>query len=221
MGIKKMIVSTIKPDKGSLHVLAASIDAYAPDIDLCIENGKGPTFGDDYNRAIERFMSKDDEGVIIANDDIVLTPYSYRLLMEDVQALGKLCGHKLGLVAARSDYVRPNQNIRVPRDERDQFVGMRWKSEGAIKKNKVVSPLFAWLPRGAFEQVQFPPLNWFSDDVMCADLAALGFSHWISRSYIHHVGSMTIGIDMQSNLKQSLPWLQEHRPEYITQWGLE
>lgn len=220
MGMK-MIVSTVKPDKGSLHVLAASVDAYAPEIDLCIENGKGPTFGEDYNRAIERFMSKDDDGVIIANDDIVLTPYSYRLLMEDVQGLKKLCGAKLGLVAARSDYVRPSQNIRVPRDERDQFVGMRWKSEGAIKKNKVVSPLFAWLPRGAFEQVKFPPLNWFSDDVMCADLAALGFSHWISRSYIHHVGSMTIGVDMQSNLKQSLPWLQENRPEYITQWGLE
>lgn len=80
MGIK-MIVSTIKPDKGSLHVLAASVDAYAPEVDICIENGKGPTFGEDYNRAIERFMSKDDEGVIIANDDIVLTPYSLRLLM--------------------------------------------------------------------------------------------------------------------------------------------
>lgn len=220
MGIK-MIVSTVRVDKGSLHVLAASVDAYAPEVDLCIENGKGPTFGDDYNRAIERFMSKDDEGVIIANDDIVLTPYSLRLLMEDVQGLKKLCGAKLGLVAARSDYVRPSQNIRVPRDERDQFVGMRWKSEGAIKKNKVVSPLFAWLPRGAFEQVKFPPLNWFSDDVMCADLAALGFSHWISRSYIHHVGSMTIGVDMKSNLQQSLPWLRENRPDYIAQWGLE
>jgi hypothetical protein len=220
MGIK-IIVSTIKPDRGSLHVLAASVDAYAPEADLCVENGKGPTFGDDYNRAIERFMSKDDEGVIIANDDIVLTPYSLRLLMEDVQGLKKLCGAKLGLVAARSDYVRPSQNIRVPRDERDQFVGMRWKSEGAIKKNKVVSPLFAWLPRGAFEQVKFPPLNWFSDDVMCADLAALGFSHWISRSYIHHVGSMTIGVDMKSNLQQSLPWLRENRPDYIAQWGLE
>lgn len=220
MGIK-IIVSTIKPDRGSLHVLAASVDAYAPEADLCVENGKGPTFGDDYNRAIERFMSKDDEGVIIANDDIVLTPYSLRLLMEDVQGLKKLCGAKLGLVAARSDYVRPSQNIRVPRDERDQFVGMRWKSEGAIKKNKVVSPLFAWLPRGAFEQVKFPPLNWFSDDVMCADLAALGFSHWISRSYIHHVGSMTIGVDMKSNLQQSLPWLRENRPDYIAQWGIE
>lgn len=220
MGIK-MIVSTIKPDKGSLHVLAASVDAYAPEVDLCIENGKGPTFGDDYNRAIERFMAKDDDGVIIANDDIVLTPYSLRLLMEDVEALKKLCGPKLGLVAARSDYVRPSQNIRVPRDERDQFVGMRWKSEGAIKKNKVVSPLFAWLPRLAYEQAPFPPLNWFSDDVMCADLVALGFSHWISRSYIHHVGSMTIGVDMQSNLQQSLPWMKSHRPHYLEQWGIE
>jgi len=220
MGVK-MIVSTIKPDKGSLHVLAASVDAYAPEADLCVENGNGPTFGEDYNRAIERFMSKDDEGVIIANDDIVLAPYSLRLLMEDVQGLKKLCGPKLGLVAARSDYVRPSQNIRVPRDERDQFVGMRWKSEGAIRKNQVVSPLFAWLPRVAYEQAPFPPLNWFSDDVMCADLVALGFSHWISRSYIHHVGSMTIGADMQSNLQQSLPWLKSHRPHYLEQWGIE
>ena len=52
-----MIVSTVRVDKGSLHVLAASVDAYAPEVDLCIENGKGPTFGDDYNRAIERFMA--------------------------------------------------------------------------------------------------------------------------------------------------------------------
>ena len=216
----KMIVSTVKPDRSSLHVLAASVDAYAPEVDLCIQNGSGPTFGDDYNRAIKHFMSASDEGVIIANDDIVLTPYSYRLLMEDVEALTKVCNKKLGFVGARSDFSRPSQNIRVPRDGADTYAGMRWRSEGAMRRHHVISPLFAYLPRAAFEAAQFPPLNWFSDDVMCADLVKLGFKHFISRSYIHHVGSMTIGLDMQQNLEASKPWLLEHRPEYCTEWGI-
>ena len=40
----------------------------------------------------------------------------------------------------------------------------------------------------------------------------------MSRAYVHHAGSMTIGMDGQKNTEDALPWLQENRPEYLSLW---
>jgi len=84
----------------------------------------------------------------------------------------------------------------------------------------MVMPIFAWISKQAFEEAQFPPLNWFSDDVMCEDLMERGYTHFLSRSYVHHVGASTTGSDEKKMFEASLPWLSQHRPDYLRRWVL-
>ena len=186
----------------SIDVLRASVKTYNPDVDLIIFEGFMGNFGDDYNAAMEQVFRDHDE-IIIANDDIVLQPQSYEILLEDVQRLkGE---YKVGFVAARSDFVRPNQSVM-----------------NGIKPNilnvDVISPLFAYISKEAFEQAKFPPINWFSDDVMCKDLMALGYNNFISRSFVHHVGSQTIGRDFEKLMDAPKEWIKTNRPDYFKEW---
>jgi hypothetical protein len=80
------------------------------------------------------------------------------------------------------------------------------------------SPIFAWIGRDAWECFKFPPLNWYSDDVHCEDLRAAGFHHYLSRSYVHHIGSQTVGMNGDALTKAAIPWLLQNRPEYAKQW---
>jgi hypothetical protein len=186
----------------SIDVLRASVKTYNPDVELIIFEGFMGNFGDDYNAAMEQVF-KDHDEIIIANDDIVLTPTSYELLVEDVQFLkGE---YKLGYVAARSDFVRPNQSI---------LNGIR----AQILHVDVISPLFAYISKEAFKTAQFPPINWFSDDVMCKDLGKEGYQHFISRSFVHHVGSQTVGRDFQKLMDAPKEWIKENRPDYFKEW---
>ena len=63
-----------------------------------------------------------------------------------------------------------------------------------------------------------PPTNWFSDDVMCRDLDKFGYQHFISRSYVHHAGSQSIGRDSQKLMDAPREWIKENRPEYYKEW---
>lgn len=186
----------------SIDVLRASVKTYNPDVELKIFEGFMGNFGDDYNAAMEQVFRDYDE-ILIANDDIVLTPSSYERLLEDVEFIKK--SHKVGLVASRADFVRPSQSILTGIDSN-------------ILRADVVSPLLAYISKEAFEQVKFPPINWFSDDVMCRDLSKLGYEHFISRSYIHHVGSQTIGFDFVKLSEQPRQWIKDNRPEYYKEW---
>lgn len=188
----------------SLPVLEASLQAYNPDCHLMILKGERSTFGQAYNQALDYCFGLYDE-VIICNDDVVVTPTSVSLLLEDVSALKQQHGDFLGFVAALSDDARMSQNIRIERGDEP-------------KERAVVSPIFAWMSKKAFQAARFPPLNWYSDDVICEDLSALGFVHYISRSYVHHVGSQTVGRDIQHLNNEALPWLRENRPEYVKCW---
>jgi hypothetical protein len=80
-----------------------------------------------------------------------------------------------------------------------------------------VSPIFAYINKEAFGE-GFPPLNWYSDDVHCRDLINRGYSHFVSSSYVHHIGSHTIGFDAKRLHDQAMPWLLENRPEYAKAW---
>ena len=60
-------------------------------------------------------------------------------------------------------------------------------------------------------------LNWFSDDVQCLDMKR---PHFISRAYVHHVGSQTCGNDAQKCMDDAEPWLRENRPELHARWYL-
>jgi len=181
----------------SLEVFEASVKTYMPDAPLFISRNRGSNFGEAYNIAINEAFEKYDE-IIVANDDIVLHPTSYAKLMEDVNHLKKF--NKLGWVVARSDEVRPLQ------------LG---KSEQVFEV-PVVSPLFGYISKEAW--VDFPPINWYSDDIQSIDISAKGYHHFVSRSYIHHVGSSTIGNDNNKNHLASEPWIKENRPELHAIW---
>lgn len=188
----------------SLSVLQTSVKIYNPNVNLLIYEGFMGNFGDDYNAVME-IAFRDYDEIIIANDDIVLTPSSYELLLEDVKYLKNLYPRSLGFVSSRADFVRPNQSV---------ISGI----EPNIINTSVISPLFAYISKEAFSKAQFPPTNWFSDDVMCKDLSKLGYQHFISRSYIHHVGSQTVGFDFKKLMDEPKKWIKENRAEYFKEW---
>jgi hypothetical protein len=185
----------------SLPVLEASVKAYCPDVELIVNHVERSTFGQSYNMALDEAFKKYDE-VIIANDDIVLTPNSYSLLLEDVELLKKVKDLKVGMVGARSDCVREPQNIKFNIPE-DKFTTL------------CVSPLFAWMHKSIFELTRFPHTNWFSDDMLCMDLNIAGYTNWVSRSYVHHAGSQTVGNDDWGMYFEAIDWIEKNRPEIL------
>lgn len=224
-----IVIATVNGN--GLAVLLESIRQYSPespvylrgpqavieqyDADLKIY-GQPRNFGDDYNEVIEAAL-KDWSNVVVANDDIVLTPSSMRLLMEDVDVVTKMDGVRVGWVASRTDAARPSQNVRI-NDKNESLHFYKYPAENYIKMADEVSPIFAWISGDAFGEAKFPPLNWYSDDVHCLDLARAGFEHYVSVSYVHHVGSQTVGNDIDKLNAQARPWIEANRPEYARDW---
>jgi len=198
-------------------VLKASVDRYAPEAKVIVFEGEKSTFGQAYNAALEKVFEEHDE-VIVANDDIVLTPWSYKQLLEDVEQMRTEHGRKVGFVAAHSDSAAHRQNVRYQNGEHNTLSPYynKWDWELQTRESDIVAPLFAWLHKDAFQEVQFPPLNWYSDDVICLDLGKKGFKHFISKSYIHHVGSQTVGQDFATLNQEAVGWLRANRPDYAT-----
>lgn len=211
----------------SLPVLAASIKSYVPEnvpvylfsktphkLDfgqrpVLLHPNEATNFGDAYNAAMQEAFKRH-ESVILANDDICLTPTSYQYLGEDLASLAE-AGHKVGLLGCRSDYILWPQNIRstIPNDKQ---VSLKWESEECIIETDTIAPIWATVSKEAFEAAQIPPINWYSDNVWCYDLAQAGYKHFISRSYVHHAGSQTVGLDHGKNHKEGAPWVQLNRP---------
>ena len=213
-----------------LSVLLESIRQYAPEHPVYLHGpesviekydatlkifGQPSSFGDDYNYIIKRALQDYDQ-VIVANDDIVLTPDSIKVLLEDVAIINTMHSVRAGWVASRSDAARPGQNVRIT-EQPERLHFYKFPSEAHIKMVEEVSPILGWINKEAFGE-GFPPLNWYSDDVHCLDLRKRGYSHFVSASYVHHIGSHTIGYDAKKLHDQALPWLQANRPEYAKAW---
>jgi len=197
-----IIVCTV--NGACLNVMTASLNAYVPsDVERYVHHKIGKNFGDAYNFAAREAFKRHDE-ILICNDDIVFTPTTWALLLADVAHLRKVVPN-LGYVATRSDYARGEQNVRSGRGKIDF---LRYQSERHIVETPVIAPICAWIHRDAW--VDFPPINWFSDDVQCADMKR---RHFISRAYVHHVGSQTCGQDAQRCYEDAEPWLLANRPE--------
>jgi hypothetical protein len=214
----------------NLAVMLASIREYCPEIPVYLRGpasvldrfdvyvkmaGTPRNFGEDYNDIVNRGL-QDFDSVVVANDDIVLTPTSYRVLLDDVDIISDLSLNP-GWVAARCDSARAVQNIRW-NPEGEAIDMCRFTSESKIRRADVISPIFAWICADAFAKCPFPPLNWFSDDVQCSDLESIGYENFVSASYVHHVGSQTVGVNAEMLTNQALPWLMKHRPKYVQQW---
>ena len=169
------------------------------------------TFGESYNYAITQAFLDGHETVIVANDDVVLDPNTYWLLTHD-RVLLKQQGHKVGFVSARSNMASMPQNIRA-KQENDQWTGMKWASEDTIAQVEWTAPLFASIDKEGWPGV--PPTNFFSDNVACSDMAENGYKHFLSRAYVHHVGSSTIGRGIgtdSKNYMEAEDWLKLNRP---------
>jgi hypothetical protein len=198
--MKAIVIATV--DGKCIPVLSKSIEMYVPDsVEVIIHKNNAGNFGDAYNHIVNKaFMSHDE--IIVANDDIVLNPDSYRKLMEDVNYLTQQ-KIRLGWLVARTDYARPSQ----------QFFHL---DPNLIHAAQRCSPLFGYVHIQAW--IDYPPINWYSDDIQCIDMASKGYQHFVSRSYVHHVGSQTIGMDNQKNHLDSEQWIKDNRPELHREW---
>jgi hypothetical protein len=174
------------------------------------ENDKS-NFGDSFNHAITQAFLDGHETVIMANDDVVLDPNTYWLLCHD-RVLLKQQGHKVGFVSARSNMATMPQNIRA-KQENDTWAGMKWASEDTIAQVEWTAPLFASVDKDGWPG--FPPINFYSDNVACHDMSDDGYKHFLSRAYVHHVGSSTIGRGHGTDSKNTMEaedWLKLNRP---------
>ena len=209
-----------------LVTLAASVTAYVPtDVAVFLSGSKmifprhrtitldntAKNFGDAYNFVVGEAFKEFDE-IVICNDDIVFTPYTWQALTEDV---ARLRGENipLGWVACRSDYARGYQNIRVGKGPMTWF---RYESEYSIIETDIIAPICAYIHKDAW--VDFPPIDWYSDDVQCLDMQKAGKRHFISRGYTHHVGSQTVGKNSKELIESAKPWIKENRPELYELW---
>jgi hypothetical protein len=213
-------------DGKCLPVLAASITFYVPqDVTVFLSGSQiilprhrtvcsdnvATNFGDAFNAVIDRAFQEFDE-IVVCNDDIVFNPYTWQTLGEDVSILrGE--NIPLGWVSCRSDYARGYQNIRLGKGKMAWF---RWETEKKILPVDIIAPICAYIHKEAW--VPFPPLNWYSDDVQSLDVIEKNFTNWISRAYVHHVGSQTCGFDEQSLIQSAKPWIKENRPELYKRW---
>lgn len=210
----KAIVIATKGSR-SLPVLLASINAYVPDdvvVYLAGEERWGigrnikcfpntaTNYGDAYNAIVNEAFKLHDE-IIVANDDIVLTPTTYQTLAEDVKQFSQW--QPPGWIVARSDYVRPAQIAA-------------YLEPNLVYPTNQCSPLFGYVTKKAW--VNYPPINWYSDDVQCLEMAKIGFKHYISRAYVHHAGSQTVGMDHKANHLASEPWIKANKPDLHKVW---
>jgi hypothetical protein len=169
-------------------------------------------FGDAYNAAVDyAFEHGKFDSLILANDDVVLNPDTLSLMREDAGILESR-GVKYGFLGARSDYVLPDQNIRFPVDG-DRRAGLKWESEHQIKITPVIAPIWASISREAWEVAKFPSTNWYSDNIICHDLNVAGYQHFVSRAYVHHAGSQTVGVDFKKCHEEPRAWILENRPD--------
>jgi hypothetical protein len=169
-------------------------------------------FGDAYNVATSyAFEHGKFDSVILSNDDVVLNPNTIKLLAQDTEIL-EANDVNYGFIGARSDYVLHDQNIRFPVEE-DKRAGLMWESEQFIKPTGVIAPIFATISKKAWDTAKFPSTNWYSDNIICYDLQIAGFEHFVSRAYVHHAGSQTIGYDYDKCHEEPREWIKANRPD--------
>jgi hypothetical protein len=108
--------------------------------------------------------------------------------------------------------------VRGPQNIRNGEIrnGIKFVEEDQIFQADVLSPLFGIISREAW--IDYKPINWYSDDIQCLEISAAGYSNYISRSYVHHVGSQTIGMDHNKNDHESRVWLKNNIPELHQIW---
>jgi hypothetical protein len=205
-----------------LPVLLKSIELYVPeDVEVFITSPNKQflpkhkvhhfvhtyeTCGAAHNFIAHKIFETHDSFVSI-DDDVVLNPNTYSVLMDDVNEL-KSMGFKLGAVAGRTNYAKGFQNIRTGSGK---LTSLTYESEGFIVETDYLAGILAWVQKSTW--VSLAPIDWFADDVACEEYLENESRLFISRAYFHHVGSQTFGTDFAKCAENSENWLRENRPD--------
>ena len=164
----------------------------------------GGTFGESYNTAVDTTFSDGYDSVVIANDDVVLTPTTWKLMMEDVKDLKN---NKIGWLGIRSDFARKQQNYAIMQSDK-------------YAPTDIISPYLGWISREAWEYGRFPPINYWSDDISSIQLAEAGYQNYVSSGYAHHVGAQTCKENAEKHIQESISWIKQNRHDLYNLWNL-
>lgn len=197
------------------NVFRASVAEYVPDEVTRYVKYNQPTFGAGYNELVKSMIAEGHKTFAICNDDIVLRPDTWANLQNDWDLLmaSELPEQRAtGVLACRHDYVRMGpQNIRFDYG-RVNLQSVSYPEERQIVNVAGIAPILAVYSAEAW--IDFPEINWFSDDVQCYDIRQAGHTIWVSRAYSHHIGSMTMGHDYEQEERTALEWLKNNRPDF-------
>ncbi len=159
--------------------------------------------------------AKGADGLLFLNDDSVITPDLGLRVRYDLAALHekKL---PLGLLGLRSNFVAGDQNIRSHGKVRN---GMNNPEEEMLTETHVVFGVGFWVSAAVLARIpdDWTRIHWYGDSLLSLDLRKAGFRHFVSRAYLHHVGSRSSG-GKEKWLAwhyEALAWLREHRPEAV------
>lgn len=191
------------------HSAIESIDYHSRWHSMHLVKSKETNFGDAYNFICKRAFETHGT-VIIANDDIVFDPMTFGTLQSDWNVLCEYESKSIGYLACRSNYARGKQNIRW-HDSTVEMNGLKFKHESAIIETDIIAPICAVIRRESW--IDFLPINQFSDDVQCLMMKERNLRHFVSRAYIHHVGSQTARNDDEEYIK-TLEFLQQNYLKY-------
>ena len=220
------IVICSRSDSNHLQVLLKSIECYVrgAEVYVCCNDkinslvikeiipNDVDTAGAAFDKIL-RYVFQNYNKAILINDDVVLGPDSYKLLTEDWQKLKK---QNVGILSARSDHCLPSHSIRFSQPN-DTMNGLRWNSENEIKQVSSVAPVFCIIDRDAYlKSGGFPPINWYSDNILCQEMQKNDYTVFVSRSYVHHLGEQTQGKNHDQLYQDSIKRLKGTRwDDYI------
>lgn len=239
-----IVIPTYRPGPAAedtwddLRVCLASIAAYARGFEVVVA-WEGPCPPDDLPRnPMQRILERpagmtsgaacywaaveqtDATEFVTVSDDVVLMPDTLEKLLEDAAVL-RTNGYRIGMLACRSNFAPGPQNIRAANGGSWNGTVTGYDSESTILRAGRVSPYCAIIPRDAALVMGPPQVEWYSDDIGCFDLRNAGFTTWISRAYVHHIGmrssaakSEHVPAAMQRLNEEALAWIRANRPDY-------
>lgn len=158
------------------------------------------------------------------SDDVVLHPDTMRFLFEDIASIRQQAPHlKVGIVGPRSNWVCDQQNVRASNGGQLIGNGTFYSTESEVIQTDRIYTLMCYYPREAYEQAgRFPDdLVYFGDMLFSYDLERLGYSHFVSRAYVHHVGfrgSRNTGDNELKLWNEGIAWLAANKPDFLRTW---
>lgn len=178
-----------------------------------VVDNRSDNFGDAYNDIVRDMRLDGHTIAAIANDDIVLRYDTWSNLNSDWHNVSQQ-DPLVSCLAARHDYVRPSaQNIRYAYGA-EKLSNIQHEFESYVLRVTAISPILAAYNLNRW--LNFPPINWLSDDVQCYDMQQMGTHIYVSSAYCHHVGSTTMKPELwQEEMEKSMAWLRVHRPDFV------